>query len=73
MFLAATSAACRRKRFVHSFTRRLRGNVRLPEGGDHPQNAAYRVSKAGERQGLDRDELHVNLGCLRKCAQVAGI
>jgi hypothetical protein len=36
-------------------------------------SAAYRVSKAGERQGLNRDELYVNLGCLRKCVQVAGI
>jgi hypothetical protein len=24
-------------------------------------------------QGLNRDELYVNLGCLRECAQVAGI
>jgi hypothetical protein len=31
------------------------------------------VSMASDRQGLDRDELHVDLGCLRKCAQVAGI
>ncbi len=36
-------------------------------------HAAYRVSKAGERQGLNRDELYVNLGCFRKGAQVAGI
>lgn len=35
--------------------------------------AAYRVPRAGERQGLNRDELYVNLGCLRKCVQVAGI
>jgi hypothetical protein len=31
------------------------------------------VSMAGDRQSLDRDELHVDLGCLRKCAKVAGI
>jgi|HubBroStandDraft_6_1064221.scaffolds.fasta_scaffold463332_2 hypothetical protein len=36
-------------------------------------HAAYRVSKAGERQGLNRDELYVNLGCLRKCVQIVGI
>jgi hypothetical protein len=36
-------------------------------------HVAYCVSMARERQGLDRDELHVNLGCLRKCAKVAGI
>jgi hypothetical protein len=40
--------------------------------------AAYCVSMGGratsvERRGLERDELYVNLGCLRKCAQVAGI
>lgn len=32
-----------------------------------------RVPKAGERQGSNRDEFHVDLGCLRECAQVAGI
>ena len=26
-----------------------------------------------ERQGLERDKLYVNLGCLRKCVKVAGI
>ena len=36
-------------------------------------SAAYRASNAGERPGLNRDELYVNLGCLRKCVQVAGI
>ena len=35
--------------------------------------SARLVSMARERRGLDRDELHVNLGCLRKCAKVAGI
>jgi hypothetical protein len=34
---------------------------------------ACRVSKEGERQGLNRDEFYVNLGCLRKYAQVAGV
>ena len=26
-----------------------------------------------ERQGLEREELYVNLGCLRERAQVAGV
>ncbi len=42
-------------------------------GVESSASAAYRVSKAGERPGLNRDELYVNLGCLRKCVQVAGI
>jgi hypothetical protein len=47
--------------------------VRFDHDSKNLMGAAYRVSKAGERQGLDRDELYVNLGCLRKCVQVAGI
>jgi len=39
----------------------------------HLPHAVCRVSKAGERQVLNRDEFYVNLGCLRECAQVAGV
>jgi len=46
-----------------------------PASGGHLASGlpVCRVSKAGERQGLNRDELYVNLGCLRKRAQLAGV
>jgi hypothetical protein len=34
---------------------------------------AFGVAAHRAAQGLDRDELYVNLGCLGECAQVAGI
>jgi hypothetical protein len=51
-----------------------RGNGRAGWAGPQATaHAAYRVSKAGERQGLNRDEFYVDLGRLRKCVQVVGI